>query len=129
MPLRKLTLYCLIFRIRAPADRADTDDQGAIADENASESSTLGLLPHQIRGFLSRFKNLLISGQAYDRCTACSDSILEAYDSEGFAFLLKVFQDAKHLEDVTGLTRMKEESENLDMDWDEDDDEMFSEDD
>ncbi|KAG0337444.1 Autophagy protein 7 [Podila horticola] len=115
--------------IRAPADRADTDDQGAIAEENASESSTLGLLPHQIRGFLSRFKNLLISGQAYDRCTACSDSILEAYDSEGFAFLLKVFQDAKHLEDVTGLTRMKEESENLDMDWDEDDDEMFSEDD
>ncbi|KAG0077478.1 Autophagy protein 7 [Podila epicladia] len=116
--------------IRAPADRADTDDQGAAAEENALETSTLGLLPHQIRGFLSRFKNLLISGQAYDRCTACSDSILEAYDSEGFAFLLKVFQDAKHLEDVTGLTRMKEESENLDMEWDEDeDDEMFSDDD
>lgn len=130
MPLHNLTACVMLFlRIRAPADRADTDDQGA-PEESTLESSTLGLLPHQIRGFLSRFKNLLISGQAYDRCTACSDSILEAYDNEGFAFLLKVFQDAKHLEDITGLTRMKEESENLDMDWDEDDDdEMFSEDD
>ncbi|KAF9426171.1 Autophagy protein 7 [Podila epigama] len=117
--------------VRAPADRGDAgeDDSGASGSDRTS-GSTLGLLPHQIRGFLSRFKNLLISGQAYDRCTACSDAILETYEREGFEFLLKVFQDAKHLEDVTGLTQMKEESENLDMDWDEDeDDDMGSDDD
>jgi ubiquitin-like modifier-activating enzyme ATG7 len=100
--------------IRAPADKADAE---AEQDAFAQQGSALGLLPHQIRGFLSRFKNLLISGQAYDRCTACSDSILSAYDEEGFGFLFKVFQDATHLENVTGLTKMKEESEDLDMEW------------
>ncbi|KAF9907923.1 Autophagy protein 7 [Lobosporangium transversale] len=108
--------------MRAPADKADDEgDQEGRTQNN--QVSTLGLLPHQIRGFLSRFKNLLISGQAYDRCTACSDAILEAYEKEGFGFLAKVFQDAKHLEDVTGLTQMKEQSEELNMEWDEDSDE------
>ena len=108
--------------MRAPADKADGDgDQDANMLDD--QGSTLGLLPHQIRGFLSRFKNLLISGQAYDRCTACSDQVLEAYEQEGFGFLAKVFQDAKHLEDITGLTKMKEESEALDMEWAEDSDE------
>ncbi|KAI1317857.1 Autophagy protein 7 [Mortierella claussenii] len=107
--------------VRAPADKADSEgDQEDRMLER--QGSALGLLPHQIRGFLSRFKNLLISGQAYDRCTACSDAILAAYGQEGFGFLVKVFQDAKHLEDVTGLTQMKEQSEDLDMEWDEDSD-------
>ncbi|KAG0369639.1 Autophagy protein 7 [Gamsiella multidivaricata] len=92
-------------------------------ESQEKKGSTLGLLPHQIRGFLSRFKNLLISGQAYDRCTACSDAVLSSYEKEGFGFLAKVFQDAKHLEDLTGLTKMKEESEDLDMEWAEDSDE------
>ncbi|KAF9111549.1 Autophagy protein 7 [Mortierella sp. AM989] len=108
--------------VRAPADRADADgDQEDRTQDRLG--SALGLLPHQIRGFLSRFKNLLISGQAYDRCTACSDAILEAYEQHGFEFLARVFQDAKHLEDVTGLTKMKEESEDLDMEWAEESDE------
>lgn len=105
--------------MRAPADKADNDDERA----QEAFGSALGLLPHQIRGFLSRFKNLLISGQAYDRCTACSNAVLAEYEQEGFGFLMKVFQDAKYLEDVTGLTKMKEESEDLDMDWEEDSEE------
>ncbi|KAF9358927.1 Autophagy protein 7, partial [Mortierella sp. NVP85] len=108
--------------VRAVADRGDGEGDQQESGEG-SGGTALGLVPHQIRGFLSRFKNLLIAGQAYDRCTACSDAILEAYEKQGFAFLAKVFQDAKHLEDVTGLTKMKEESENLDMEWDEDEDE------
>ncbi|KAF9194344.1 Autophagy protein 7, partial [Haplosporangium sp. Z 27] len=106
--------------VRAPADKADGENGQDSVQENRI-GSALGLLPHQIRGFLSRFKNLIISGQAYDRCTACSDAILEAYDQRGFEFLAKVFEDAKHLEDVTGLTEMKKESEDLDMEWAEDD--------
>ncbi|KAF9439057.1 Autophagy protein 7 [Entomortierella beljakovae] len=106
--------------LRAPADKSDEEgDQ----ETSGKIGSALGLLPHQIRGFLSRFKNLVISGQAYDRCTACSDAILEAYDQQGFEFLIRVFQDAKHLEDITGLTKMKEESEDMDMEWAEGSDE------
>lgn len=33
----------------------------------------LGLVPHQIRGFLARFENLKLSGPAYDKCTGCSN--------------------------------------------------------
>ncbi|KAG0246054.1 ubiquitin-like conjugating enzyme [Mortierella sp. GBAus27b] len=109
--------------VRAVADKGDGDgDQQE--SSSGGQGSTMGLVPHQIRGFLSRFKNLLIAGQAYDKCTACSDAVLEAYEKQGFEFLVKVFQDAKHLEDVTGLTKMKEESEELDMEWaDEEEDE------
>ncbi|KAG0254840.1 Autophagy protein 7 [Mortierella polycephala] len=108
--------------VRAPAAKLDSEGE-QVDNVQDSLSSALGVLPHQIRGFLSRFKNLLISGQAYDRCTACSDAILTAYEQDGYDFLVKVFQDAKHLEDVTGLTKMKEEAEDLDMEWMEESDE------
>ncbi|KAG0267538.1 Autophagy protein 7 [Actinomortierella ambigua] len=107
---------------RAPADTSNPDRDSQDAWQERT-STVLGVLPHQIRGFLGRYQNLLISGQAYDRCTACSDAILDAYEKEGFGFLYKVFADAQHLEDVSGLTRLKEESENLEMEWDEDEDE------
>lgn len=48
--------------------------------------------------------------------------ILKEYRSEGFDFLLKAFNDAKHLEVVTGLDILQAESEAaLDgiEDWDE----------
>lgn len=37
--------------------------------------SPLGIVPHQIRGFLGNFDALKITGQAYDRCTGCSEAV------------------------------------------------------
>lgn len=31
-----------------------------------------GLVPHQIRGFLTHYSNLLIKGHAFNKCSACS---------------------------------------------------------
>lgn len=43
---------------------------------NVSEvPSALGLVPHQIRGYLAKFENLKILGKAYDRCTGCSQYV------------------------------------------------------
>ncbi|KAG5633099.1 hypothetical protein DXG03_008378, partial [Asterophora parasitica] len=39
-----------------------------------SGGSVLGLVPHQLRGFLAQFRNLHIVGAAYDRCTGCSET-------------------------------------------------------
>jgi ubiquitin-like modifier-activating enzyme ATG7 len=39
------------------------------------ESSPLGLVPHQLRGFLAQFKTMLIEGPAYERCTGCSSTV------------------------------------------------------
>ncbi|KAI8988113.1 hypothetical protein BDF20DRAFT_853878 [Mycotypha africana] len=82
------------------------------------QSSLLGLLPHQIRGFLGQFRNLLIVGQAYENCTACSEKVLSAYEKDPLNFMKKVLQDSLYLEQVTGLQKMKEESEALFHDWD-----------
>lgn len=40
-----------------------------------------GLVPHQIRGFLTHFTNLLVTGQAFDKCTACSTKV-RFYEAE-----------------------------------------------
>ncbi|CAO3677279.1 unnamed protein product [Umbelopsis ramanniana] len=53
----------------APADTAADDT------EPNEDSSPLGILPHQIRGFLGNFNNMLIAGKSYDRCTACSETV------------------------------------------------------
>ncbi|KAK9765622.1 Autophagy protein 7, variant 2 [Basidiobolus ranarum] len=49
----------------------------ADSSRSISESTTtpLGLIPHQIRGFLSHFSNMLVVGRAYDKCTACSNIV------------------------------------------------------
>uniref|UniRef100_A0A669EUU6 Autophagy related 7 n=1 Tax=Oreochromis niloticus TaxID=8128 RepID=A0A669EUU6_ORENI len=46
------------------------------SDDRMNEPPTsLGLVPHQIRGFLSRFDNVLPASLAFDKCTACSPII------------------------------------------------------
>lgn len=40
----------------------------------ASEG-VLGVVPHQLRGFLAQFRNMPITGAAYDRCTGCSEAV------------------------------------------------------
>ena len=70
-------------------------------DEDPESESVLGIVPHQvshiiimivnsaelqyddlsmgfciqIRGFLSRFQNVLPASQRFDKCTACSDTV------------------------------------------------------
>uniref|UniRef100_A0A4W4DX41 Ubiquitin-like modifier-activating enzyme ATG7 n=1 Tax=Electrophorus electricus TaxID=8005 RepID=A0A4W4DX41_ELEEL len=49
------------------------------SDDRMNEPPTsLGLVPHQIRGFLSRFDNVLPASLAFDKCTACSPVVRHA---------------------------------------------------
>ncbi|KAG2204980.1 hypothetical protein INT47_002604 [Mucor saturninus] len=93
--------------------------------DTTNNSTILGLLPHQIRGFLGQFSNMLIAGQSYDRCTACSDKIRIAYDKDSLSFMTQALKDPLYLEELTGLAAMKAESEALllQTDWAEDEDE------
>ncbi|XP_044307211.1 ubiquitin-like modifier-activating enzyme ATG7 isoform X3 [Varanus komodoensis] len=83
------------------------------SDDRMNEPPTsLGLVPHQIRGFLSRFDNVLPVSLAFDKCTACSPKVLEQYEREGFKFLAKVFNSShSFLEDLTGLTLLHQETQ------------------
>uniref|UniRef100_A0A672Q9P8 Autophagy related 7 n=1 Tax=Sinocyclocheilus grahami TaxID=75366 RepID=A0A672Q9P8_SINGR len=83
------------------------------SDDRMNEPPTsLGLVPHQIRGFLSRFDNVLPASLAFDKCTACSQIVLDNYEREGFQFLAKVFNSShSFLEDLTGLTLLHQETQ------------------
>jgi ubiquitin-like modifier-activating enzyme ATG7 len=53
--------------------------QSHSSDAHDASGSVLGLVPHQLRGFLAQFRTLLVTGAAYDRCTGCSETVLRAY--------------------------------------------------
>lgn len=101
--------------------RAPADSKTEIGSTAATE---LGILPHQLRGFLSYFTELIVTGHHYDKCVACSDSILRAYKEKGYDFLIEVFNYPQLLEDITGITQMKEESADLDVSWDSENDDF-----
>ncbi|SCV70577.1 BQ2448_3339 [Microbotryum intermedium] len=114
--------------VRAPSDVVMPGNAmtatTAMQEEEEGNGSCLGVVPHQIRGYLSRFENLKITGQAYDKCTGCSRHIVEAYEKEGFAMLVQAFEDAKYLERLTGLDKIEEETERMMEgmeEWDEED--------
>lgn len=102
----------------------------------------LGVVPHQLRGFLGQFRTMPLVGAAYDRCTGCSETVrsssfifprvsdgfskvLKAYETRGFSMLLEAFNDAKYLETLTGLDKLYNEGDELleSVDWHGDEDE------
>ncbi|XP_030853789.1 ubiquitin-like modifier-activating enzyme ATG7 [Strongylocentrotus purpuratus] len=78
-------------------------------------TSPLGLVPHQIRGFLARYHCVLPASLCFDKCTACCDIVLASYEREGFDFLLKVFNKPRFVEDLTGLSQLHLESELIEI--------------
>ena len=90
--------------IRNPAD---FDHDG----EDEEDDALLGIIPHQIRGFLSEFNQVLPTCLSYKNCTACSESIINLYKKDGLDFLLKVFNDCTYLEEVSGLKEIHEETD------------------
>lgn len=82
--------------------------QGALAPGSQSQNEDrgihpLGIVPHQIRGYLSEFRNMLIKGSSYDCCSACSYNITSAYESEGWEFVKKALNSKGYVEELSGL--------------------------
>lgn len=86
----------------APAPTKSSDERG---------DHPLGIIPHQIRGFLSNFQNVVIRGSSYDRCSACSDKIISAYTSDGWQFVKRALNERDYVEDLSGLTEVRSEEE------------------
>ncbi|KAH9829387.1 E1-like protein-activating [Rhodofomes roseus] len=93
--------------INAPAPPPQT--QGSEPPQGSE--GVLGIVPHQLRGFLAQFRNMPITGAAYDRCTGCSETVIKAYETQGFEMLLKAFNEQKFLEELTGLDKLYDEGE------------------
>uniref|UniRef100_A0A915JMY9 Peptidase M12B domain-containing protein n=1 Tax=Romanomermis culicivorax TaxID=13658 RepID=A0A915JMY9_ROMCU len=100
---------CKKSRLRDRNDSDEDDDQF----EHRMESC-LGHVPHQIRGFLSRFEQFTPSVFRFGNCICCSRLVTEKLASDDkFEFLLNVFNDSSTLEKMTGLEKLMNE-ENLD---------------
>jgi ubiquitin-like modifier-activating enzyme ATG7 len=89
-----------------------------------ANSCILGLVPHQIRGFLTHFNQLLLVAYAYPHCSACSESVLSKFDQQGISFLIDSLKNPISLEDLTGLTALKQATEASFHQWDEDSEEF-----
>ena len=81
----------------APAPVSQTEDR---------KDHPLGIIPHQIRGFLSSFHNMLISGKSYDCCSACSDKITEAYKKDSWGFVKRALNEKGYVEELSGLAEV-----------------------
>jgi len=95
----------------APAPPAPGAQKHREDKSSPQVESILGLVPHQLRGSLSQFNNILITGAAYERCTGCSEIVIKEYESKGFEMLLQAFNDSDYLERLTGLDKLKAETD------------------
>lgn len=104
----------------APAPKSPTEDRG---------DHPLGLIPHQIRGFLSTFQNMNIAGKSYNCCSACSDKIIDAYKAEGWAFVQKALNEKGFVEELSGLAEVQRiaEAASADVEWDDEEGEIEEE--
>ncbi|CAH6721528.1 ubiquitin-like modifier-activating enzyme Atg7p [[Candida] jaroonii] len=77
------------------------------------DTSTLGEIPHQIRGFLNNFQQMKLSTPKYQYCSACSTKVVEKYEQDSWEFIKSCLNDTKYLEDVCGLTEVQKEAERV----------------
>jgi ubiquitin-like modifier-activating enzyme ATG7 len=83
---------------RAPAPVLASDDRG---------DHPLGIVPHQIRGFLSSFDNKVIKGHSYDCCSACSGKVVSAYQTERWSFVKRALNEKGYVEELSGLAEVR----------------------
>lgn len=65
--------------------------------------SLLGMVPHQFRGYLSRFESITPTFTFFEQCVACSATIIDKYREDGLEFILSTMNNSKVLEELTGL--------------------------
>ncbi|KAJ5650026.1 Ubiquitin-like modifier-activating enzyme atg7 [Penicillium longicatenatum] len=96
----------------APAPLSRSDERG---------DHPLGLVPHQIRGFLATFENITVTGKSYPCCSACSGKVINEYKEKGWDFVRKALDQPGYVEELSGLKEVQERAEAAlaDIDWDE----------
>lgn len=85
-------------------------------------TSLLGAVPHQIRGYLSHFQNQSHIGLPFEKCTACSPTIIKEFEKHPFQLLQQVCENSSILEDLTGITQLRTDTDIIDFDVDDSDD-------
>jgi len=84
-------------------------DRGVHGPRQTVEDGALPLLPpHMIRGNLGAFNMTRMEATRSSMCTACSSGIVSSYIEDREGFVARTLRDPRVLEDVAGITAMKE---------------------
>ena len=103
-------------RISAPAPKntnnTNTQYSPTISTNNsdvAAASSTLGIIPHSIRGSLVSYTMMTPTIPAFQYCTGCSKTVTDSYLADKMNFVQQSCQttDGSYLEEVSGLTAFR----------------------
>jgi ubiquitin-like modifier-activating enzyme ATG7 len=92
--------------------------------EDASSTSPLGVMPHQVRGSLVSYTMMTPTVPAFKCCTGCAVPIMEAYQEDKLELVYQVCQsqDSAYLENLSGLTAFRAEAAEKMADMDDMDD-------
>ncbi|KAK8089678.1 hypothetical protein PG997_004639 [Apiospora hydei] len=95
-------------------------DASGTTYERDPPNHALGLVPHQIRGYLADFSQIKVRGVSYPSCSACSKPILSAYrDGDGWEFLKRALDDKQYVTELSGLAEVQRKA----LDWDDSEEE------
>ncbi|KAF3492048.1 Atg7p [Arthroderma uncinatum] len=75
----------------------------SLDEDNSENPHPLGIVPHQIRGYLSRFNNVVVTGKDYPFCSACSSKVLDLYLQDGWNFVKRAMNENSYIEEVQRL--------------------------
>lgn len=74
-----------------------------VVDTHSEEyNSVLGLVPHQMRGYLARFNTMLITGAAFGSCTGCSETV-----GDGLTMRASPISDAQYVSITLGYQSLR----------------------
>lgn len=94
-----------------PAPLEVQNDPSMLSDEDFG--SELGVVPHSIRGNLTRYHIYMPTSPSFNKCSACSPAVIENYIKYGYEFLHRVFDDPSYLEEVAGLKDLQNVSDDV----------------
>lgn len=96
-----------------PGGEADTKSNSDAfqVDEEGEGDGALGAIPHMIRGQLTGFSQMTLTGHAFPLCPACSSVVVEEYNTSRKDFILRALQESDYLEVLTGLKELHQEAE------------------
>ncbi|EFQ98909.1 E1-like protein-activating enzyme Gsa7p/Apg7p [Nannizzia gypsea CBS 118893] len=86
---------------------ADAPATTSLDEDSTENPHPLGIVPHQIRGYLSRFNNVIVTGKDYSCCSACSGRIIDLYMQDGWDFVKRAMNEKSYIEEVSGLKEVQ----------------------
>lgn len=109
-------------KARAPIDSSKVQSSATPSHPSLPPNFThpLGIIPHTIRGYLNNFNNIQVEGKPYDCCSACSDKIIDLYESDPWGFVQKALNERGYVEDVSGLSEVQRKADAAaeELEWD-----------